>query len=126
MSVRCRLLIGSLSNLPVTPQQPFGTSNIIQDVPVTKVFSYKERYRLSAFADICNAINPANLIGFTTAIGLAFGQPTARAAQTFLSVGPRAIQLGARFQFCRGPARSPHLSGIRDTPSLPRAGLGIL
>jgi hypothetical protein len=89
----------TIPQLTLPSSYDFGTSSITQDVRVTKTFAYKERYRLSLFADIFNAINHANLIGYTTAIGPSFGQPTARAAQTFLSGGPRAIQLGARFQF---------------------------
>ncbi len=89
----------TIPQLTLPSNYDFGTSSITQDVRVTKMFAYKERYRLSVFADIFNAINHANLIGYTTVIGPSFGQPTARAAQTFLSGGPRAIQLGARFQF---------------------------
>jgi hypothetical protein len=89
----------TIPQLTLPANYDFGTSTITQDVRVTKTFAYKERYRLSLFADIFNAINHANLTGYTTAIGPSFGQPTARAAQTFLSGGPRAIQLGARFQF---------------------------
>lgn len=89
----------TIPTLTLPSNYDFGTSTITQDVRVTKAFSYKERYRLNLFADIFNAINHANLIGYTTTIGPSFGQPTARAAQTFLSGGPRAVQLGARFQF---------------------------
>ncbi len=77
----------------------FGRTVVTQDVRVTKTFNYKERYRLQVFADVFNAINHANLTGYTTAIGPSFGQPTGRSAQSFLSGGPRAIQLGARISF---------------------------
>jgi hypothetical protein len=89
----------TLPTLTLPANYDFGTSTITPDVRLTKTFNYKEHYRLLLMADIFNAINHANLIGYSPVIGPAFGQPTARAAQTFLSGGPRAIQLGARFQF---------------------------
>ncbi|HYL37464.1 MAG TPA: carboxypeptidase-like regulatory domain-containing protein [Bryobacteraceae bacterium] len=89
----------TIPQLRLPSSYDFGTSSITQDVRLTKTFTYKENYRLLLLADIFNAINHANLIGYSPVIGPAFGQPTARAAQTFLSGGPRAIQLGARFQF---------------------------
>jgi hypothetical protein len=89
----------TIPTLTLPSSYDFGTSTITQDVRVTKTFTYKERYRLRLMADIFNAINHANLTGYTSTIGPSFGQPTARSAQTFLSGGPRAAQLGARFQF---------------------------
>lgn len=89
----------TIPTLTLPANYDFGTSSITQDVRVTKTFNFKERYRFLVMADVFNAINHANLTGYSTVIGSSFGQPTARAAQTFLSGGPRAIQLGARFQF---------------------------
>jgi hypothetical protein len=56
-----------------------------------------------------NGLNIANLGGYSGTIdtvapagspqGFAFGQPTNRTTQVFGSGGPRAVQIGARFQF---------------------------
>lgn len=87
----------------------FGDPTLSQDFRLTKVFSYKERYRLSIMGEMFNAFNIANLTGYSFALDaknanpaaqtFAFGQPTQRAGQTFLSNGPRAFQVGARFVF---------------------------
>jgi hypothetical protein len=74
---------------------------------LTKAFTY-ERYKLSFYGEVFNAFNIANLTGYSANLdkqvtsgtqGFAFGQPTQRAAQTFLSSGPRAEQVGVRFNF---------------------------
>ena len=105
------------------PNFKFGEPILYQDIRVTKTFAYKERYKLALMFEVFNLGNidgSANLTGYSlsldtlakgcalTASGYstncgtqtyAFGQPTNRAQQTFLSGGPRAIQLGARFTF---------------------------
>ena len=102
------------------PNYNFGKPTINQDVRLTKTFTYKERYKLAIMGDFFNLFNIANLTGYsfnldTLAKGCslnagtaftscptqtyAFGLPTNRAQQTFLSGGPRAIQVGARFTF---------------------------
>lgn len=77
-----------------------------QDVRLTKKFTYRERYTLSIFAEGFNLFNIANLQGYSFNLDqvqptqtFSFGQPTSRAGQVFGSGGPRAFQLGARFQF---------------------------
>jgi hypothetical protein len=87
----------------------FGDPTIAQDFRLTKTFTYKERYRLLIFGEMFNAFNIANLSGYSFALDtknanpaaqtFAFGKPTQRAGQTFLSNGPRAVQVGARFTF---------------------------
>jgi hypothetical protein len=87
----------------------FGDPTFSQDFRLTKTFSYKERYRLLIMGEMFNAFNIANLTGYSFALDtknanasaqtFAFGQPTQRAGQTFLSNGPRAVQVGARFTF---------------------------
>jgi hypothetical protein len=91
------------------PHYQLGDPTISQDLRLTKTFRYKERYRLAMFGEVFNAFNIANLTGYSFALDAknpnpaaqtyAFGQPTQRAGQTFLSNGPRAFQVGARFSF---------------------------
>jgi hypothetical protein len=78
----------------------FGDGFSSQDVRVSKHFTWRERYKLSVFAEMFNVFNVANLSGynFNLASGV-FGQPTQRQSQVFGSGGPRALQLGARFNF---------------------------
>lgn len=77
-----------------------------QDVRLSKKFSWRERYTLSIFAEGFNIFNFANLGGYNFSVDqvqptqtFAFGQATTRANQVFGSGGPRAFQLGGRFQF---------------------------
>lgn len=78
----------------------FGDSFSSQDVRLTKVFSWKDRYNLSVFGEMFNVFNIANLSGYNFNLTSgAFGQPTQRASQVFGSGGPRAVQVGARFEF---------------------------
>ncbi len=104
------------------PDYQFGDPTFSQDFRLSKVFSYKERYQLMIMGEAFNAFNIANLTGYSFALDAynaagcgalpagassttcpaqkyAFGTPTQRAGQTFLSYGPRAFQLGARFTF---------------------------
>ena len=62
---------------------------------------FKENYKISVFTEVFNLFNIANLSGynFTINSGGAFGQATSRGNQVFGSGGPRAVQLGARFEF---------------------------
>jgi carboxypeptidase family protein len=80
-----------------------GTPIFSQDFRVTKEFTVQERFRFSAFGEIFNAFNIANLTYSVTPVlnSAAFGQPTGRVGQasTFGSGGPRAIQVGGRFTF---------------------------
>ncbi|MBX9602534.1 MAG: carboxypeptidase regulatory-like domain-containing protein [Bryobacteraceae bacterium] len=79
----------------------FGDVFSSQDLRVTKVFNFKERYRLNVFGEVFNVLNVANLGGFNFNLidPAGFGQPTTRAGQIFGSGGPRAFQLGARLSF---------------------------
>ena len=100
----------------------FGDPTLSQDFRLTKTFTYKERYRLMIMGEAFNTFNIANLTGYSFTLDAynaaacgplaagasttscaaqtyAFGQPTQRAGQTFLSYGPRAFQVGARFSF---------------------------
>jgi hypothetical protein len=91
------------------PNYQFGDPTFSQDFRLNKTFKYKERYQLSVIGEMFNAFNIANLTGYSFALDaknanpaaqtFAFGRPTQRAGQTFLSNGPRAVQVGARFTF---------------------------
>jgi len=80
-----------------------------QDLRITKKFTFKERYSLSIFGEMFNVLNYFNPSGFNFNIDTqnsnpaaqtyAFGQATQRVGQVFGSGGPRASQIGARFQF---------------------------
>ncbi len=77
-----------------------------QDVRLTKKFTWRERYVVSAFVEGFNIFNIANLGGYSFSLDqvqsnqtFQFGQPNSRAGQVFGSGGPRAFQLGGRFQF---------------------------
>jgi hypothetical protein len=109
----------TIPDLVLPPDYQFGDPTYSQDFRLTKVFTLKERYKISILGEMFNAFNIANLSGYnftldTLAPGCTltggaftscpsqtygFGQPTQRAFQTFGSGGPRAIQVGARFSF---------------------------
>jgi hypothetical protein len=86
-----------------------GDPTISQDFSLRKTFTVKERYKFILIGQVFNAFNISNLTGYqflldTKAASPAtqtftFGQPTARAVQTFGSAGPRAFQIGGRFNF---------------------------
>src|SRR5262249_13560345 len=82
-----------------------GDNTNTEDIRLSKRFSFRERYKLSVFAEMFNVLNIANLSGFNynldsaAARGRSYGQPTQRITQVFGSGGPRAVQLGARFSF---------------------------
>ena len=96
--------------LLVLPQDySLGDGANTEDIRLSKHFTYRDRYRLSVFAEMFNVLNVANLSGFSFNLDSAapagrpqtfsFGQPTQRISQVFGSFGPRALQLGARFSF---------------------------
>ena len=85
-------------SLPAT--YSFGENFFSQDLRLTKVLLFRERYKLNIFAEGFNIFNVANLGGISATVNNAgFGVPTSRAGQVFGSGGPRAFQLGARFSF---------------------------
>jgi len=99
----------ALPKVALPPNYELGDPFFSQDFRVTKTITYKERYQLKVFSEFFNAFNIANLTGYSFSLDKAaanpatqtysFGQPTQRAAQSFLSGGPRAIQIGGRFSF---------------------------
>ncbi|MGA3185466.1 MAG: carboxypeptidase regulatory-like domain-containing protein [Bryobacteraceae bacterium] len=86
-----------------------GAPVFSQDLKLSKIFTYRERYHLEVRGEMFNALNISNITGqsFTldtvaapgTPQTFAFGQPTARVGQSLGSGGPRAVQVGARFSF---------------------------
>ena len=86
-----------------------GDATNTEDIRLSKRFTFKERYKVSVFAEMFNVLNIANLSGFSYNLDSAapagraqtfsFGQPTQRITQVFGSGGPRAVQVGARFSF---------------------------
>ena len=99
----------TIPKLILPAQYQLGDPVFSQDLRLTKNFSYRERYRLAVFWEVFNAFNIANLTGYSFSLNtvaanpanqtFTFGQPTQRALQNFLSGGPRAMQVGARFSF---------------------------
>jgi hypothetical protein len=91
----------NIPQLTLPSNYEFGDSFSSQDVRVTKSFTWKDRYKLSVFAEMFNVFNIANLGGYSGTLNnpTTFGQPTQRASQVFGSGGPRALQLGARVSF---------------------------
>lgn len=79
----------------------FGDNFSSQDLRLSKIFKFRERYQFTAFGEVFNLFNFANLSGYSNNLlePSLFGQPTQRADQVFGSGGPRAFQLGARFEF---------------------------
>ena len=63
-------------------------------------FVFGERWRATLIGEVFNLFNFANLSGYSgNLLGAGFGQPTSRITQVFGSGGPRAFQLGGRFEF---------------------------
>jgi len=87
----------------------FGRNFNSQDLRLTKIFKWHDRYELQAFAEAFNIFNFSNLTydlsssgGWGSSNNLlnpGFGQPTGRAGGSFGTGGPRAFQLGSRFSF---------------------------
>jgi hypothetical protein len=96
---------------PLVLPSNFSTGRFFdsQDLRVTKKFTFRERYSLSIFGEMFNVLNYFNPSGYNFNIDtkntnaaaqtFAFGQATQRVGQIFGSGGPRASQIGARFQF---------------------------
>ena len=78
----------------------FGHNFNSQDVRLTKLFRWRERYEFQVFAEGFNIFNISNLTGYdSNLLDSGFGQPTGRAGGTFGTGGPRAFQVGGRFSF---------------------------
>jgi hypothetical protein len=99
----------TIPSYAVPQDYQFGDPRFNTDVRLTKEFVYRERYKLQVFGEFFNVFNIANLVSYSfnldrlnpdpTKQSFTFGQPTGRFGQVFGSGGPRAIQVGARFNF---------------------------
>jgi len=84
--------------VPANFQMPRSFNS--QDVRVSKVFQYKERWTMTVNAECFNVFNIANLTDYNWALNApGFGQATLRTANTFGTGGPRAFQFSARLRF---------------------------
>ena len=67
----------------------FGRNFNSQDLRLTKLFRWKDRYELQIFGEVFNLFNIANLGGYSNnLLDPAFGQPTSRAGNIFGRAGP--------------------------------------
>jgi len=77
----------------------FGRATVSQDFRLTRIIRY-ERLEAQLFGEVFNALNIANLTGYSNnLLDPGFGQPSARATNIFGTGGPRAFQLGVRVSF---------------------------
>jgi hypothetical protein len=86
----------------ITLPQNFETGHIFnsQDLRVTKLFHFRERWEWQLFGEVFNLLNTANLSGYTdNLLAPGFGRPTSRFNNVFGTGGPRAFQLGTRLSF---------------------------
>jgi hypothetical protein len=100
---------GTIAPLILPSDYQLGDPTITQDFSLQKTIKINERANFVLTGQVFNAFNISNLTGYSFQIDakaaagapqtFTFGQPTARAAQTFGSAGPRAFQLAARFNF---------------------------
>ena len=99
----------TISPIALPPAYSLGRFFDSQDFRLTKKFRFGERYSMSLFGEMFNVLNYYNPSGYNfnldnknsnpAAQTFAFGVPTQRVGQVFGSGGPRATQIGARFQF---------------------------
>jgi len=77
-----------------------GDSFVSQDLRLTKKIAVKDFVTLSLMAEAFNALNIANLTGYSNVLNQPnYGQPAARVGQVFGTGGPRAFQFGTRLEF---------------------------
>jgi hypothetical protein len=86
----------------VTLPQNFSTGHVFnsQDVRVTKMIKFAERFQWQVLGEVFNLLNTANLTGYSdNLLAPGFGQPTSRFSSIFGAGGPRSFQLGSRISF---------------------------
>ncbi|HEY8561444.1 MAG TPA: TonB-dependent receptor [Pyrinomonadaceae bacterium] len=95
--------------LPLAPADArFNDDFKSLDLRLSKVFTFKERFRLEPIVEVFNVFNTNNFLGvsntnysgFGNVLGAEnFGRPVTTAGGVFGSGGPRAFQFAARFSF---------------------------
>lgn len=95
--------------LPLAPDNARFNDNFSSlDLRLSKVFTFKERFRLEPIVEVFNVFNTTNILGvsntnfsgFGNVLGTPnFGQPLTTAGGVFGSGGPRAFQIAGRFTF---------------------------
>ena len=77
-----------------------GDDFFAQDVRLTRMITFREKYKLSLIGEVFNLFNIANLGGYERSLTSGrFGQPSTRVGQVFGTGGPRAFQVAARMTF---------------------------
>lgn len=100
---------------PISQQLPLALANAkfndsfsSLDLRLSKVFTFKERFRLEPIIEVFNLFNTTNILGvsntnysgFGNVLGTPnFGQPLTTAGGVFGSGGARAFQIAGRFTF---------------------------
>jgi outer membrane receptor protein involved in Fe transport len=100
---------------PASQQLPFAPANAkfndnfsSLDLRLSKVFTFKERFRFEPIIEVFNLFNTTNILGvsntnysgFGNVLGTpSFGQPLTTAGGVFGSGGARAFQIAGRFTF---------------------------
>lgn len=97
------------NQLPLAPANARFNDNFSSlDLRLSKIFKFKERYRLEPIVEVFNTLNTTNILGvsntnysgFGNVLGTPnFGQPVTTAGGVFGSGGPRAFQFAVRFTF---------------------------
>lgn len=95
--------------LPLAPANARFNDNFSSlDVRLSKVFTFKERFRLEPLIEVFNLFNTTNILGvsntnysgFGNVLGTtSFGQPLTTAGGVFGTGGARAFQIAGRFTF---------------------------
>lgn len=78
-----------------------GDNFFAQDVRLTRLVRFNEKYQLSLIGEVFNLFNVANLEGYGDNLRDSgrFGQPSSRVGQVFGTGGPRAFQFAAKLTF---------------------------
>ena len=95
--------------LPLAPSNARFNDNFSSlDLRLSKVFTFKERFRLEPIVEVFNLFNTKNILGvsntnysgFGNVLGTPnFGQPLTTVGGVFGSGGARAFQIAGRFTF---------------------------